>query len=73
MHIFGIVEPQIEYILLFLKNTIFQAHQSFEFPSSTLRGDRKMRWRTFLYKIQFRTTFIRTFFDEMRIFGSVEP
>ncbi len=62
MRIFGIVEPQIECILPFLKNIIFQPHQSFESPSSTLEGDRQMRSWTYLYKIQFQTTFIQTFF-----------
>ncbi len=37
---------------------IFQLYQSFASPSSTLGGDRHMRSQTFLYKIQFRTTFI---------------
>ncbi len=73
MRNFGIVESQIECMLPFLKNIIFQAHQSFESPSSTLGRDRRLRSRTFLFKIQFRTTFIRTFFDGMRIFVSVEP
>ncbi len=32
-----------------------------------------MRLWTILNEIQFRTTFIGSFFDAMRIFGSVQP
>ncbi len=35
-------------------------------------GNRHMRSRTFLYTIQFQTTFIWSFFDSMRIFGGVK-
>ncbi len=40
---------------------------------STPGEDRHMCPLTFLYEIQFQTTFIWIFFDVMRIFGIVEP
>ncbi len=42
-------------------------------PTSTPGWDVHVCSLTFLYEIQFRTTFIWTFFDVMHIFGSVEP
>ncbi len=62
MCISGSVEPYIECILPFLYSIIFQPHQSFEPCNSTPVGDRHMRWRTFLYRTQFQTTFIGNFF-----------
>ncbi len=53
MCIFGSVELQIECNLQFWYNIIFQRYQSFESSSSTLRGNRYMRSRAFLYEIQF--------------------
>ncbi len=44
----------------------------FEPPSTTLVGDIHMRSQSFLFEIQFGTTFIWTFFDAMHIFGSVD-
>ncbi len=41
-------------------------------PSSTPGVDRQMCPLTFLHEIQFRTTFIWSFFDVMRFFGSGE-
>ncbi len=38
--------------------TIIETYQSFEPTSSTPGGDRDVRPGTFLYKIQFSTTFI---------------
>ncbi len=49
-------------LLPFYYNIIFQPYQTFEFLSSTLEGDRYMCSCTFLYKIQFQTTFILSFF-----------
>ncbi len=62
MRIFGSVEPQSESTFPFFYITIFQRWVYFEPPSSTLGGDRHMRSWTFLYEIQLRTTFIRSFF-----------
>ncbi len=42
-------------------------------PRSTREGDIHVRPHTFLYEIQFQTTFIWTFFYVMRIFGNGEP
>ncbi len=62
MCIFGSVEPQSEFTFPFIYIVIFQRWVYFEPPSSTLRGDRHMHSLTFLYEIQLRTTFIRSFF-----------
>ncbi len=71
----GFVQNSVLSNLQFLYIIIFQRWESFEPPSSTPGGgiDRRMHSRTFLYKIQFRTTFIKNFFYIMRIFDSVEP
>ncbi len=46
-------------VICHFSTIIFQPCQSLASPSSTLGGgDRHMRSRIFLYKIQFRTTFI---------------
>ncbi len=58
--IFGSVEPQTGHTFPFLY-IILQRWESFEPPNSTLRGDRHMCSRTFLYEILFRTTFIWSF------------
>ncbi len=71
MRIFGSIEPLNECLLPFLYSIILQPYQSFELPSSTPGGDRQMRSRTFLEEIQFRTTFIVSFYHVMRIFGRV--
>ncbi len=62
IRIFGSVQPYIEWILSFLHTIIFQPYQPFEPPSSTAGGDRHMHSWTFLNEIQFRTTFILSFF-----------
>ncbi len=51
-----------ESTFLFLYIIILQRGDSFDPPSSTLTEDRHMRSWTFLYEIQFRTTFIWSFF-----------
>ncbi len=53
---------QTESTFPFLYIIIFQRWESFEPLSSTLGGDRHMRLRTFLYKIQHQKTFILNFF-----------
>ncbi len=58
MRIFGGVEPEAGSTFLVLYIIILQRWESFKPSSSTLRGDRHMRSRTFLYEIQFWTTFI---------------
>ncbi len=73
MRIFGGVDPQTESTSPFLYLIIFQRWESFEPSNFTLGEDRHKRSRTFLYEIQFQTTFIQTFFDGIRIFGIVEP
>ncbi len=62
MRIFGSVDPKSESNFPFLYIIRFQIYWSLELPSSTRGGDRHMRLGTFLYKIQFRTTFILSFF-----------
>ncbi len=62
MRIFCTVESQTVSTFPFLHFIIFQRGESFEPPSSTLKGDRHIHSQTFLYEIQFRTTFISTFF-----------
>ncbi len=57
------------------KNThgIKKKLKSFDPHNSNPAADRQMGSRTFLNQIQFQTTFIRSFFDAMRIFDSIEP
>ncbi len=62
MRIFGGVEAQTESTSPFLYIFMFQRWVSFEPPSSIPGTDRHMRSLTFLYEIQFRTTFIQSFF-----------
>ncbi len=62
MRIFGSIEPQSESNFPFLKIIRFQTYWSLEPSISPCGGSRHMRLRTFLYKIQFRTTFIWSFF-----------
>ncbi len=62
MSIFGSVELLSESTLPFLYIIIFQIWESLEPRSSTLGGDRHMRFLTFLYGIQCSTTFIWTIF-----------
>ncbi len=72
-HIFGSVEPQSKSDFLYLYIIKFQTYWSLDNPPSSTRGeDGHMRSWTFLYEIQFSTTFIRSFFYIMRIFGSVK-
>ncbi len=71
--IFGSIQLLIKCNLLFPYRKILRTCLSFELPSSTPGGDIHMRSRTFWDKTQFRTTFIGSFFDETRIFGSIEP
>ncbi len=56
--IFGSVGHQSGPTFPFLYVIILQRWESFEPPSSSLRRDRHMRSRTFLYEILFRITFI---------------
>ncbi len=62
MRILGGVEPRTEYTSPFFYIIIFQRWESLEPPSSTPGKDRHMRSQTFLYEIQFRTTFVWTVF-----------
>ncbi len=62
MRIFGSFEPQSESNFLFLYIIRFQIYWSLEPPTSTHGGERHMRSGTFLYEIQFQTTFIWSFF-----------
>ncbi len=58
MRIFGSIKPQTVSTFPFLYIIIFQRGKSFDPPSSTPGRDRRMRSGSFLYEIQFRTTFI---------------
>ncbi len=57
---FGSLHPKNESIFLFQCNIIFETYQYIEPPSSTPGGGRAVRPMTFLYEIQFSTTFIWT-------------
>ncbi len=52
MRIFGCAESQTESTFPFFYLIIIQRWESFEPPSSTLGGDRRMPLRTFLFEIQ---------------------
>ncbi len=69
----AVSSPKLNLFPRFCTLLFFHRWESFEPLSSTLGEDRHMRLRTFLYEIQFRTTFIWTFFDKMRTFGGIEP
>ncbi len=73
MCIFVSIDPQSESNFPFLYIIRFQTYLIFGAPSFIHGGDRHIRLQTFLYEIQFRTTFILSFLDLIRIFGSVEP
>ncbi len=62
MRISGSIEHQSEFNFPFLYIIRFQTYSFLEPSSSTRGGDRHMRSRTFLYEIQFRVTFIWSFF-----------
>ncbi len=57
----------------FAMHIIFQNGKSLVPPSSTRWGDKHMLSQTFLYEIQFRKTFIWSFFYIMLIFGRINP
>ncbi len=62
-------------IILYWNGKLLETYQSFGHPSSTAgRGWGIDIWHslTFLYEIQFRITFIWSFFYVMHIFGSVQ-
>ncbi len=68
MRIFGSIEFYIECILPFLYIIRFQTYWSFEPRSSTQGEDRHTGLWTFLDEIQFRTTFISSFFPLWCVF-----
>ncbi len=73
MRIFGSMEPQTVSTFPSFYIIILQIWESFEPPSSTLRGDRHMRSRTFFVrKFNFEQLLFKAFFDLTRIFGSVK-
>ncbi len=72
MHIFGGVESQTESTIPFLYIIILQRWKSFEPNSSAPVGDRHVRSQTFFRKFKAKQLLFQTFFDVMRIFGSVE-
>ncbi len=55
---FGSLQPKNESTFPFQYNIIFKTYQSLKPPSSTPGGDRDVRPLTFLYEVQFSTTFI---------------
>ncbi len=61
------------YCFPFLKNIIFQAHQSFESHSSTLGEIDKSARGLFYTKFNSEQLLFEPFFDRMRIFGIVKP
>ncbi len=61
-HIFGSVEPQTGPTFLFSCIIILQKWESFQTRSSTLRGDRHTRSRTFCTKFNFEQLLSKAFF-----------
>ncbi len=71
MRIFSSAALQSKSTFLFFYIVLFQRWISFEPLASLCGGDRHMRSQTFLYEIQLRTTFIRSFFFMRCVFLAV--